>query len=179
MKIQECPAISGRGIPSERNDMKETATALAYIDIPDFQTYGGKQQPIQLSYEVFGQPLHQAPVVLVNHALTGNSHVAGESGWWSDLVGEGKCIDTRRYAVLAFNIPGNGYDGFAIENYRDFIARDIAQVFLTGLEKLGITRLYAAIGGSLGGGIAWEMAALNPNLIDHLIPIVRSRSSSC
>ena len=178
MKIQECPAISGQGIPSERNDMKETATALAYIDIPDFQTYGGKQQPIQLSYEVFGQPLHQAPVVLVNHALTGNSHVTGESGWWSDLVGEGKCIDTRRYAVLAFNIPGNGYDGFAIENYKDFIARDIAQIFLTGLEKLGITRLYAAIGGSLGGGIAWEMAALNPNLIDHLIPVATDWKST-
>ncbi|MEJ2163076.1 MAG: aspartate kinase, partial [Robiginitalea sp.] len=158
--------------------MKETATALEHITITDFQTYGGHRQSIELSYQLFGQPLHCAPLVLVNHALTGNSNVAGESGWWSDLVGDGKCIDTQRYTVLAFNIPGNGYDGFVIDNYKDFIARDIAALFLIGLEKLGITRLFAVIGGSLGGGIAWEMASLNPELIDHLIPVAADWKST-
>ena len=43
-----------------------------------------------LSYQLFGQPLGSAPVVLVNHALTGNSNVTGDSGWWSDLIGEDK-----------------------------------------------------------------------------------------
>ena len=46
-----------------------------------------------------------------------------------------KVIDTRVYTVLAFNIPGNGYDGFLIENYKDFVARDIAKLFLNWIRK--------------------------------------------
>ena len=72
--------------------------------------------------------------------------MAGKNGWWLDLIGEDKVIDTKVYTILAFNIPGNGYDGIAIENYKDFIARDIARIFLVGLEKLNINKLFALIG---------------------------------
>ena len=90
---------------------------LKQIKINDFKLEKGVScEEIVLSYQVFGKALHSAPIVLVNHALTGNSHVAGADGWWNDLVGEGKTIDTQKYTVLAFNIPGNGYDGFVIEN---------------------------------------------------------------
>ena len=146
-------------------------TDLQYIDSIDYVTQSGKTTKIKLSYQLFGKALHTAPIVLVNHALTGNSNVAGEGGWWSDLVGDNKVIDTKQYTVLAFNIPGNGYDGFLIENYKDFIARDIAKLFLIGLEKLNINSVYAMVGGSLGGGIAWEMAVLKPNLARHFIPV--------
>ncbi|QCE40615.1 bifunctional aspartate kinase/homoserine dehydrogenase I [Psychroserpens sp. NJDZ02] len=146
-------------------------TDLQYIDSIDYVTLSGKATKIKLSYQVFGKALHTAPIVLVNHALTGNSNVAGEDGWWSDLVGDNKVIDTKQYTVLAFNIPGNGYDGFLIENYKDFIARDIAKLFLIGLEKLNINSVYAMVGGSLGGGIAWEMVVLKPNLATHFIPV--------
>ena len=74
--------------------------------------------------------------------------------------------------------PENGYDGFLIENYKDFIARDIARIFLLGLEYLGIHKLFALIGGSLGGGIAWEMAALRPDLATHLIPVASDWKST-
>jgi len=146
-------------------------TDLQYIDSIDYVTQSGKTTKIKLSYQLFGKALHTAPIVLVNHALTGNSNVAGEGGWWSDLVGDNKAIDTKQYTVLAFNIPGNGYDGFLIENYKDFIARDIAKLFLIGLEKLNINSVYAMVGGSLGGGIAWEMVVLKPNLATHFIPV--------
>ena len=158
--------------------MKETATSLHTIHIPGYTTSSGSTGDIQLSYQLFGKPLHTAPIVLVNHALTGNSNVAGLTGWWSALVGEGKCIDTNRYTVLCFNIPGNGYDGFVIANYKDFIARDIARLFLKGLEHLGVQKLFATIGGSLGGGLAWEMAALNPELTEHLIPVASDWKST-
>ena len=151
---------------------------LKKLNIQDYTTLSGHQQNIQLSYEVFGRSLDAAPVVLVNHALTGNSNVAGENGWWTDLIGDGKCIDTQKYAVLAFNIPGNGYDGFVIENYKDFVAGDVAQIFLKGLDMLGVSRLFAIIGGSLGGGVAWEMAALRPNLTEHLIPVASDWKST-
>ena len=119
------------------------------LAIKAFKTQSNHTQDIILSYEHFGLPLNQAPVVLVNHALTGNSNVAGEGGWWSALIGPDKCIDTNRFAVLAFNIPGNGYDGFVIEEYKQFVAKDMAQLFLLGLEALEISKLYAIIGGSV------------------------------
>ena len=153
-------------------------TDLQYIDSIDYVTLSGKTTEIKLSYQLFGKALDTAPIVLVNHALTGNSNVAGEDGWWSDLVGDNKVIDTKQYTVLAFNIPGNGYDGFLIENYKDFIARDIAKLFLIGLEKLNINSVYAMVGGSLGGGIAWEMVVLKPNLATHFIPVATDWKST-
>ena len=152
--------------------------ALNYIALENFTLESGVKLPIQLSYEVFGKPLHSAPIVLVNHALTGNSNVAGVNGWWLDLIGNEKVIDTNLYTILAFNIPGNGYDGFVIENYKDFVARDIAKIFLLGLEHLKIKKLFALIGGSLGGGIAWEMAVLAPKISEHLIPVATDWKST-
>lgn len=158
--------------------MKEPETALNHLSLPGFTTLSGVSQDINLSYQTFGKPLGEAPVVLVNHALTGNSNVTGPEGWWSALIGEGKCIDTRKYTILSFNVPGNGYDGFVIDNYKDFVAGDIARIFLQGLDQLGTGRLFAIIGGSLGGGIAWEMAALNPQVTEHLIPVASDWKST-
>ncbi len=151
---------------------------LQKLKIKDFITLNGTIQELQLSYEVFGQPLHTAPIVLVNHALTGNSTVTGENGWWSSLIGPEKCIDTEQYTILAFNIPGNGYDGFEIKNYMDFVAGDIAKIFLIGLKQLQISQLYVIIGGSLGGGIGWEMVAMNTGITEHLIPIASDWKST-
>lgn len=151
---------------------------LHKIEIKEYTTLSGHTQEIELSYQLFGKPLHSAPIILVNHALTGNSNVAGEDGWWSDLIGDGKCIDTKKYTILSFNIPGNGFDGFIIENYKDFVAGDIARIFLWGLRALKIEKLFAIIGGSLGGGIAWEMTAIDPKITEHLIPVASDWKST-
>ncbi|RSK39899.1 bifunctional aspartate kinase/homoserine dehydrogenase I [Mangrovimonas spongiae] len=151
---------------------------LKYLSPSDITLENGVNQTITLSYQIFGKPLETAPIVMVNHALTGNSNVTGETGWWADLIGDNKVINTKKYTVLAFNIPGNGYDGIEIDNYKDFIARDIARIFLLGLKKLNIDKLYALIGGSLGGGIAWEMAFLSPNLTEYLIPVATDWKST-
>ncbi|WP_053992036.1 bifunctional aspartate kinase/homoserine dehydrogenase I [Mangrovimonas sp. TPBH4] len=152
--------------------------ALNFIQLDSFTLESGVELPIQLSYQTFGLPLHEAPIVVVNHALTGNSNVAGDDGWWGSLIGDDKIIDTKKFTVLAFNIPGNGYDGFLIENYKDFVARDVAKLFLKGLEELNIPQVFALIGGSLGGGIAWEMAVLKPNLAEYLIPVATDWKST-
>ncbi|WP_343660083.1 alpha/beta fold hydrolase [Chryseobacterium sp.] len=145
-------------------------TELNYINLT-YQTYSQKEYNISLSYQLFGKDLFTAPVILINHALTGNSNVSGEKGWWKQLVGENQIVDTDQYTVLCFNIPGNGYDNFLIEDYEDFTPSDIAAIFLKGLEALQIKKLYAIIGGSLGGGIAWEMLAQQPDLAEIFIPI--------
>ncbi|AXT19017.1 alpha/beta fold hydrolase [Flavobacteriaceae bacterium AU392] len=152
---------------------------LQYIQISDFFTQNQTHfTELTLSYQLFGQPLGDAPVVLVNHALTGNSNVTGKNGWWSELIGEEKVIDTNVYTIIVFNIPGNGYDGFLIENYKDFVAADIAKLFLLGLEALKIKKLYAIIGASLGGGLSWEIVVQHPNITEHLIPIASDWKST-
>ena len=148
---------------------------LEKTDLLNFDLENGKQQSIiPLFYQIFGQPIGNAPVVIVNHALTGNSNITGKNGWWNDLIGENKTIDTNYFTVIAFNIPGNGFDNNfenLISSYKDFTIRDIARIFWEGLFFLKITEVFAVIGGSLGGAVAWEMATLQPNKIQNLIPI--------
>ncbi|CAL2091860.1 bifunctional aspartate kinase/homoserine dehydrogenase I [Tenacibaculum sp. 190524A05c] len=152
---------------------------LSHINILSYVTESGTQfSDIRLSYQLFGRELGTAPVILVNHALTGNSNVAGDSGWWKDIIGVDKVIDINSYSILCFNIPGNGYDDFLIDDYKSFVARDIAKIFLLGLKELGVEQLFALVGGSLGGGIAWEMAVLHPNITKHLIPIATDWKST-
>ena len=146
-------------------------TPLQHITLKNKKLVSGKILDINLSYQIFGPDLHSAPIILVNHALTGNSNVTGENGWWNSLIGENKIIDTNKYAVVCFNIPGNGFDGALIDDYQDFKTKDIASIFLEGLEFLNISKLFAIIGGSLGGAIGWEMLAIHPNLTENFIPI--------
>ncbi len=153
---------------------------LKFTKITAYHTDQGKvYKNLEVSYEILGEPIGESPIVMVNHALTGNSDVASKKyGWWRTIIGEEKLIDTKRFTVISFNIPGNGYDGLEIEKYTDFTSRDIAKIFIEALQQLKIEKLYAVIGGSLGGGIAWEMAVLSPNLMKYLIPVASDWKSS-
>ncbi|WP_231372820.1 alpha/beta fold hydrolase [Aureivirga sp. CE67] len=132
---------------------------LKHIIISNFQTEKGfSYSKIPLSYQVFGQELGTSPVILVNHALTGNSEITGKNGWWNPIVGTEKSIDLNKFTVLIFNIPGNGFDQFYIPNYKDFTLKDIAKLFQKGLEELQIDELHSIIGGSIGGALTWELA---------------------
>lgn len=124
-----------------------------------------------LTYEVAGPALGQAPIVLVNHALTGNSTVTGERGWWKQLIGAEGAISPESYTILSFNIPGNGYDGRESPSPDRFTLRDVGRLFLLALERLGVGRLYAIIGASMGGALTWQLAYLAPQLAEHIFPI--------
>ncbi|WP_010249961.1 alpha/beta fold hydrolase [Myroides injenensis] len=154
---------------------------LKEITITDYSLSTQNIQDITLSYQVFGQPLHSAPIVLVNHALTGNSEVSGNKGWWKSLVGHDQVIDLNRYTVIAFDIPGNGYNQQVenlIDDYKQYTTKIIADLFWRALDAISVHKLFAVVGGSLGGGIAWEMAFLRPHDIEHLIPIATSIKAS-
>ncbi len=148
---------------------------LRYIKIKNYRSVSGSDFPeIDLSYEIFGDESKLfTNGVLICHALTGNSNVAGEGGWWTDYIGYGKGLDLKHYTVIAFNIPGNGYGPSPqfFENYTEFTTRDIAILFNKGLEEIGVKRLHAILGGSLGGAIAWELAIEFPNLAKYILPI--------
>lgn len=138
-------------------------------------TQGALYLDLELSYQVFGRALGEVPVVLINHALTGNSDVASdEKGWWKTIVGNHKTINLQHYTVIGIDVLGNGYSNSEPKvdlRPKDFTIRDIAKLNWDLLKSLSVTNLYACIGGSVGGGIAWEMAFQNPKHIQYLIPI--------
>ena len=147
---------------------------ILHYDLLDFVTsYGVRIPSLRVTYQLFGKPLGTAPVVVVNHAFTGNSRVAGENGWWAEAIGAAKVINTDIYTVVAFNIPGNGFharEEDMITNYQHWAAVDVARLFNIALrEHLGLSSVFALVGCSLGGGIAWEMAALAPDYFQQLV----------
>ena len=145
---------------------------ISTISIKNFKTHSGAIYPkINLYYQQFGRQIGKAPIVLVNHSLTGDANLTGDGGWWTEIIGKGKIIDTDKYTILGFNIPGNGVKGQIFNKPEDFHTGDIASLFLLGLSNLKIKKLYALIGGSIGGGIAWEMAAISKDITKFLVPI--------
>ena len=145
---------------------------LKHILLENFETVSGsKIKKIQISYQVFGKELGSAPVILVNHALTGNSLVSGINGWWSEIIGFEKPIDTKKYSVLCFNIPGNGFNENNFDFNLDLNLGDIALLFIKAIDQLKIAKLHAIIGGSIGGCLTWEMIALKNDLASIIIPV--------
>ena len=145
---------------------------LKHILIEDFDTQSGfKIKKIELTYQIFGMPIGSSPVILVNHALTGNSLVSGKNGWWRDIVGDNKPIDTKRFTVICFNIPGNGFNENGFDYSLNINLGDVALLFIKALEKLKISKLFAITGGSIGGCLTWEMLAIKNDIADKIIPI--------
>ncbi len=145
---------------------------LDSIDIKNFQSNTGYLfDNISLSYQLYGKEIGDSPIILVNHSLTGNSNLTGDKGWWSEIVGIDKAIDLNYFTVIAFDIPGNGYYHSTIENYAELSCKDIAKIFYLGLEKIGVSSLFAIVGGSIGGGITWEMASLKNKFSENIIPV--------
>ena len=145
---------------------------LKHILLENFETVSGsKIKKIQISYQVFGKELGSAPVILVNHALTGNSLVSGINGWWSEIIGLEKPIDTSKYSVLCFNIPGNGFNENNFDFNLDLNLGDIALLFVKAIDQLKLAKLHAIIGGSIGGCLTWEMIALKNDLASIIIPV--------
>lgn len=153
---------------------------LGQVTLSDFTNWRGESIPsLTLTYQVAGPALGTAPTVLVCHALTGNSAVAGPEGWWAKLIGPGQTIDTTRYTILSIDIPGNEYAGSApLDDPSLLSVRDVSRLWLLVLRELRVDHLYALIGPSLGGGIAWQIAALEPTLAEHLFPIATDYKAS-
>jgi homoserine O-acetyltransferase len=106
-------------------------------------------------------------LVVVFHALTGSPDAVG--GWWSEVFGPGRAIDTRRYAVLCANLLGSCYGttyaGDRPDRPRPRVTpRDMARLVHLLVRELGVESVALAAGGSLGGMVALEWAASFPEL---------------
>ncbi|MFO8031772.1 MAG: homoserine O-acetyltransferase [Desulfohalobiaceae bacterium] len=152
---------------------------------------GSKLGPLNLAYETYGQ-LNQAAsnAVLVLHALTGDAHAAGyhqqegnRPGWWETMVGPGKGIDTNKYFVICSNVLGGCMGSTGPSSYKpgsqerfalDFplvTIGDMVQAQMELVRHLGISKLLAVVGGSMGGMQALEWSVRFPELVHSAIPI--------
>ena len=144
---------------------------------------GGRLEQATLAYRTWGR-LNSAGdnAVLALHALTGDSRVAGDGGWWAPLVGTGRALDTDGAFVVCANVLGGcqGSTGPATPDPltgRPYAMRfplitigDIVAAQRRLVERLGITRL-VAIGGSIGGFQALEWATRHPDLVAAAVPV--------
>lgn len=143
--------------------------------------------PIHVAYETYGTLAPDASnAILVCHALTGDAHAAAPDGWWRTLIGPGLPVDTDRFFVIAPNLLGGcrGTTGPSSPDPRtgapyglDFpplAMSDLVRVHRDLLRHLGIERLRAAIGGSLGGMQVLQWLLDRPGQIERAIMICAS-----
>ncbi|TWT49857.1 Homoserine O-acetyltransferase [Thalassoglobus neptunius] len=139
---------------------------------------GDQIGPVTVAYQTYGTLSPEKDnVVYICHALTGDAHVAGrhspeerKPGWWDGFVGPGKAIDTDRYFVICSNILGGcqGTTGPSSEcpetgkpygpDFPFITIRDMVNVHNGLLDHLGIEKVLAIVGGSLGGMQVLEWA---------------------
>src|SRR3954454_12855213 len=149
---------------------------------------GAPLAPVEVAYETYGTlNADRSNAVFVCHALTGDAHAAGHhgnprrSGWWDTLIGPGKPVDTERFHVVCANLLGGcrGTTGPSSRNpatgepygldFPLFTVRDLAETHRALLASLGISKLYAAVGGSLGGMQILQWSLDHPDEIERAV----------
>ncbi|MFM7186185.1 MAG: homoserine O-acetyltransferase [Armatimonadota bacterium] len=147
---------------------------------------------VDVAFERYGElSTDGRNVVLIAHGITGSSHAAGKyavsnrsSGYWDDLIGPGKAIDTNRWCVIAPNFLGGcrGTTGSLSTNpstgrpygpdFPQITIRDMIATQKVFLEQcFGVTELACVAGGSMGGFQALEWAAMYPDAVRGIIPV--------
>jgi len=151
---------------------------------------GVKFGPITLAYETYGKlNADKSNAILIFHALTGDAHAAGyhkdvkDPGWWEPMIGKGRAFDTDKYFIICANVIGGckGSTGpssinpstgkpyglsFPVITIEDMV---VTQKHL--IDHLGIKKLLAAAGGSMGGLMALEWSVRYPDTLQSAILI--------
>lgn len=154
--------------------------------------------PLTLAYETYGAlNADRSNVILVTHAWTGDAHAAGvhsaedrRPGWWDNMIGPGKVLDTDRYFVICSNTIGSckGSTGPTSTNPRNgrpyrlqfpvVMVRDMVRAQKLLIDRLGITSLHCVIGGSMGAMQALEWGIHYPKLVRSIVPIAGTGRTS-
>ncbi|MDR6852577.1 homoserine O-acetyltransferase [Sphingomonas sp. BE123] len=153
--------------------------------------------PVEIAYETYGTlAADGSNAILICHALTGDQHVAsnhpitGKPGWWTRMVGPGKPIDPARHFVICANVLGScmGSSGPATVNpatgapwgmsFPVITIRDMVRAQAMLLDHLGVQRLKAVVGGSMGGMQALSWPATFPDRVEATVVIASTARHS-
>lgn len=164
---------------------------LDRIKIGDFTTEAGSSiEDVTIAYQRWGafagDPHGANNVVVIEHALTGDSNAAD---WWGDLIGPGKALDTQQWCVIVTNALGGCQgstgpccphpDGKAWgSRFPALSIRDLVEAEHKFLQELGFERVHAVIGGSMGGARTLEWSLLHPEFLTAACVIAVSARAS-
>jgi homoserine O-acetyltransferase len=172
-------------------------TKYYHYQTPLILESGETLSSLTIAYETYGSLNRDASnAVLICHALSGDAHLAGHhgeekrAGWWDAVVGPGKAFDTERYFVICSNILGGckGSTGPSSENpatgkpygtaFPVITIRDMVNAQKLLVDHLGISRLYAVAGGSMGGMQVLQWTVSYPDLVKKAVVIATSGYST-
>lgn len=159
---------------------------------------GATLSPFTLAYETYGElNADRSNAILICHALSGDAHVAGyhtsdpaeKPGWWDDAVGPGKMFDTNRFFVICSNTIGGcqgstGPSSLAPDGepyalrFPMITVSDMVQAQRHLLDRLGIDKVFATVGGSMGGMQALQWAVDTPERVGHVLFLASTARSS-
>jgi homoserine O-acetyltransferase len=190
------PGRAKRGEP--RQGLGRVETRFAHLCADGLQLDCGQRlESVTVAYEQYGTlNAERDNVILICHALSGGAHAAGWSpgaskpGWWDEMIGPGKAFDTDRYCVICSNVLGSCYGTtgpvspnprtgrsfgteFPVVSIRDMVA---VQKHL--LDALGIERLLAVAGGSMGGMLALQWAVSYPGFVGSVVALATTHRHS-
>ena len=158
---------------------------------------GALLSPVEIAYETYGTLAPDGGnAILICHALTGDQHVAsphpvtGKPGWWTRMVGPGKPVDPERHFIVCANVLGScmGSSGPATVNpatgkpwgmdFPVITIRDMVRAQAMLLDHLGVGRLKAVVGGSMGGMQALSWPATFPDRVEAVVVIASTARHS-
>ncbi len=161
---------------------------------------GGELDQFTLAYEIYGEPnSERSNVILLYHAMTGSQHAAGINthvpgvdsrwtkemhiGWWDAFIGPGKALDTRKFCVICANYLGGCYGSTGPASINPHTGKrwgsafpvlrmiDIVESQMKLLDWLGIKKLHAVVGSSIGGFLAQLTATKYPDRVRNVVLI--------
>lgn len=158
---------------------------------------GDRLREVSVAYETYGKlNKERSNAILICHALSGDAHAAGwhrgeeKPGWWDMIVGPGKALDVDKYFVICSNVLGGckGTTGPSSLNpatgrpygldFPVITVKDMVDIQRRLLSHLGISKLFAVVGGSFGGMQVLQWAISCPEMVRMAIPIATSAYSS-
>jgi homoserine O-acetyltransferase len=170
-----------------------------YTHAEPFTFRGGQVLPgFSLRYETYGE-LNAARdnAIVVCHALSGDHHCAGwhspadrKPGWWNNLIGPGKAVDTRRFFVVCANVLGGCQGSTGPSSLNPATGRpygaafppvtipDMVRAQRRLLDHLGVAAVHAVIGGSMGGMLALQFAIEYPRLVRRVLAMATTGRES-
>ena len=165
---------------------------LSFASPPDelLLDSGEKLGPVTLAYETYGTLNdNKSNAILVMHALSGDAHAAGlhageqNPGWWDDMIGPGKGLDTNKYFVICSNVIGGckGSTGpssidprtekpYAL-SFPSITIKDMVEAQRRLIDHLNIKKLLSVVGGSMGGMQALQWVVSYPDRMRSAVPI--------
>jgi homoserine O-acetyltransferase len=191
---QACKSYSSAAMDQSVTRMHVTHSHVAFDDGIVLEC-GTALRRLTVAYRTYGSlNADRSNAILVCHALTGDQYVAerhpvtDKPGWWEALVGPGRPVDTDRFFVICPNVLGGcmgstgplsnreNPDGTEVDepwgtDFPPVTIRDMVRAQKRLIDHLGIERLFAVIGGSMGGMQALQWAALYPGHVFAALPI--------